>query len=367
MANVSVVVPNEVLESMASILGQMIVINAAFSFSSDIVAQLLEGKRCCCETRKKERGSRAPTRVPTPTATTPTLKKIDEIPTDKPVEVVHDPTKPPATVEPAPPVAVPVAPATEPPAGTTPHPTEGTGVGEAGGAPVPPSGGDPAAPTDGALKELPEPFDWNRAFKFAFTGVIFCGVVQFVRLEIIDVIFPKNEGTTFTMAIYKTLFNQLIFSPVVRIASMSTIQYMKTRDCGDVKLKLQNDFFEAQAVSYAVKPVGNFLAFWIFPHNLVGQAVMIRSIAFIYNVYFSYKANREVHPEGELAAEGEEGCVTLKDAEEVQARKRTPDGAVDPTDPVKDGEAGGERPTPVEKGETKPAKPKDKCVCCVIS
>eukprot|EP00760_Papus_ankaliazontas_P010897 PhM_4_TR14563/c0_g1_i1/m.45604/K13348/MPV17; protein Mpv17 len=226
----------------ASTLGQMIALNAGFSFSSDVVAQLLEGKRCCGPTKAAVSHS-----APASPTTGVAVKE------DPPI-VVQEPAKE--------------------------------------------DGAEVSSSTSGSteeIEELPEPFDWERAIKFACTGVIFCGVMQFIRLEIIDAVFPKGKEMSWQMALYKTAFNQLIFSPIVRAMSMSTIQYIKTRDCNDVALKLKNDFFEAQAVSYAVKPVGNFLAFWIFPHNLVGQAVMIRSIAFIYNVYFSYMAHKEVH------------------------------------------------------------------------
>eukprot|EP00759_Apiculatamorpha_spiralis_P054995 PhF_6_TR7190/c0_g1_i1/m.10744 len=367
MSNISVVVPDEVIGGFASILGQMIVINAAFSFSSDVVAQLLEGKRCCGETRKVEEVHEDETIPPVPGTTegqktAPDLAKPDE-----------------------------AAPAPAP----TPAPTTTTETPAEGAQPAPPPGEGglhiekPAEGTEGSpegeegkIEPLPEPFDWPRAFKFAFTGVIFCGVVQFIRLEFIDVIFPRKGEQTLTMAIYKTVFNQLIFSPIVRVASMSTIQYMKTRDCNDVKLKLKNDFFEAQAVSYAVKPIGNFLAFWIFPHNLVGQAVMIRSVAFVYNVYFSYKANREVHSVGQNVKDAPEGHtpVTLSDAEAVLSRERAPDGAVagarEPQAPITFCEAetlGGERPTPQTSESEAAAKKKEQetankaaCACCVI-
>jgi len=297
LKTVSVVIPNEMIASFSWVLGEMIVINAGFSFASDVLAQMLEGKKMFGKTQKRF------------------YKKAGETP--------------PPTVPPTP------EPGLE---GTTaPVPTQ-----QGAAVPAPPRQIE-IDPETG--RPYPEPFDWDRCIQFTCTGVIFCGVVQFLRLEVIDVIFPAGQkGKEFEMAVYKTLFNQLIFSPVVRVTSMATLQYIKSRDCEDVRLKIRNDFFEAQAVSYAVKPVGNFLAFYLFPHNLVGQAVMIRGIAFVYNVYFSYKAYKEVHPD-ELAAEMEalEKARLKKESEggeEQVKRERAPDGA-----------AGGSEPTTPKDGD----------------
>eukprot|EP00760_Papus_ankaliazontas_P032989 PhM_4_TR6119/c0_g2_i2/m.59294 len=238
------------VEHYATLLGQVVAVNATFSFASDAVAQVLEGKQLpgMAPSSKK--------------ATTPLTEEAVVVDNVNPQVLQND-----KTVE-------------EPP--TT-------------------------------------PFDWQRSINFAASGVVFCGIVQFFRLEVINAVFPATLAPTLTLAVLKTGFNQLVFSPVVRAASMATIQYSKTKDVSDIWPKLKADFLEAQAVSYAVKPVSNVLAFWLFPHNLLGQTVAMRSVAFAYNVYYSFVSNRDVVPDSSSSASGSSmsaSCSSLEIIEE---------------------------------------------------
>eukprot|EP01060_Flectonema_neradi_P019892 TRINITY_DN27406_c0_g1_i1.p1 TRINITY_DN27406_c0_g1~~TRINITY_DN27406_c0_g1_i1.p1 ORF type:complete len:309 (+),score=60.37 TRINITY_DN27406_c0_g1_i1:29-928(+) len=138
-----------------------------------------------------------------------------------------------------------------------------------------------------------EGIDFMRSTRFAGTGVLFCGVAQFVRLRVIEAAFEGYASEQLSVAVGKTLVNQVLFSPVIRVASMASIAAMKTNDWVEVKAKIKNDFFEAQTVSYLVKPASNLIAFVVFPHHIFAQAVTIRSVAFAYNVYYSHLAHRE--------------------------------------------------------------------------
>jgi hypothetical protein len=267
------------MSSIVVVFGEMIAVNAAFSFASDVTAQLLEGKRfstCCTDVpAAPAAASGAPLdedkkKVVAEGEFAEEGKHTDASAPSEEGEVLGEKSDAVPAV-----VFIPVAPSS---AAAPPGPAS-----------------SPAAFQQVQMCEVPPPFEWNRAAKFASTGVIFCGVVQFVRLEVIENLFPKGAaGGTVLTALEKTAFNQLVFSPVVRALSMATIQYMETQSCEDVKAKLKNDFLEAQGVSYAVKPVSNILAFVLFPHNMIGQTVVMRSVAFAYNVYFSYVAHRKV-------------------------------------------------------------------------
>lgn len=141
-------------------------------------------------------------------------------------------------------------------------------------------------------KEAAEGIDWGRASAFTASGIAFSGMTQFVRHYCVDEMFPKGAGLG--IAAGKTVVNQIIFAPVLRAASMGAVQYMQTQSWGDVKEKIAADFFEAQGISYLVKPASNFVAFAVFPNNLVGQAVVLRLVGFGYNVYYSYLVNRSL-------------------------------------------------------------------------
>eukprot|EP01059_Diplonema_ambulator_P015565 TRINITY_DN26723_c0_g1_i1.p1 TRINITY_DN26723_c0_g1~~TRINITY_DN26723_c0_g1_i1.p1 ORF type:complete len:265 (+),score=67.24 TRINITY_DN26723_c0_g1_i1:106-900(+) len=162
----------------------------------------------------------------------------------------------------------------------------------------------------------PEQIDLRRSLRFAGTGVFFCGVVQFVRLAVIDVIFDRND-TTITTALVKTGVNQLVFSPLVRAWSMVTLVLLDDKNGGTweaAKAKLRESFFEAQGISYMVKPASNFLAFVFFPNHILGQAIVMRTVAFTYNVYFSYTVHKETAESNNiknLEEEEEEECEEL--------------------------------------------------------
>eukprot|EP01062_Namystynia_karyoxenos_P026990 TRINITY_DN20818_c0_g1_i1.p1 TRINITY_DN20818_c0_g1~~TRINITY_DN20818_c0_g1_i1.p1 ORF type:complete len:380 (+),score=105.70 TRINITY_DN20818_c0_g1_i1:80-1141(+) len=151
--------------------------------------------------------------------------------------------------------------------------------------------------------------DWQRAAAFTASGVAFSGMTQFARHYCIDVMFPA--GSELWIAAGKTAVNQVVFAPVLRAASMGSVQYLQSRSWEDVKAKVRADFWEAQGVSYLVKPASNFLAFALFPDNLVGQAVVLRVVGFGYNIYYSYLVNRGL-PHGEdEGAEAERKCAEL--------------------------------------------------------
>ena len=137
-----------------------------------------------------------------------------------------------------------------------------------------------------------EGIDFARSARFAGTGVVFCGLAQFVRLRVIETAF-EGAGDDLSVAVSKTVVNQVLFSPVIRVASMASITAMRTNDWNEVKSKIRNDFIEAQTVSYLVKPASNLIAFVVFPHHIFAQAVTIRSVAFAYNIYYSYLSHRQ--------------------------------------------------------------------------
>eukprot|EP00755_Sulcionema_specki_P016341 Sspe_Gene.61759::Locus_34377_Transcript_1_1_Confidence_1.000_Length_768::g.61759::m.61759/K13348/MPV17; protein Mpv17 len=218
-------------------LAEFVALNAGFSFASDITAQYLE-----CRTPKKRRAKLKRRRAPA---------------------APH----PAADLKPPPSPPLPHANATSPPPPPLSCENSSFTCEEATLREPPPPD------SDSEVEEAPtvQPFpDWTRARNFACTGVIFCGVAQFVRLRVISEVFA-NRSDSILVAVGKTGFNQLLFSPLVRAASMGTIQYLRTKDLRDVKAKLASDFVEAQTMSYMVKPVSNFVAFAIFPHHILAQ------------------------------------------------------------------------------------------------
>eukprot|EP01060_Flectonema_neradi_P039259 TRINITY_DN8568_c1_g1_i1.p1 TRINITY_DN8568_c1_g1~~TRINITY_DN8568_c1_g1_i1.p1 ORF type:complete len:289 (+),score=39.93 TRINITY_DN8568_c1_g1_i1:41-907(+) len=134
--------------------------------------------------------------------------------------------------------------------------------------------------------------DWNRAGTFTATGIGFQGMTQFVRHYAVDVMF--EEGPGLQIAFGKTCVNQFLFAPVLRALSMGVVFYSKSRDFAEVKKKIRADFLEAQGASFLIKPLSNFIAFSVFPNDLVAQAVVLRVAGFGYNVYYSYMLNRSL-------------------------------------------------------------------------
>ena len=163
-----------------------------------------------------------------------------------------------------------------------------------------------------------EQIDWNRAGTFTATGVGFQGMTQFVRHYAVDTMF--EEGPGLQIALGKTCVNQFLFAPVLRAASMGIVLYSKTGDFSDVKKKLRTDFFEAQGISFLIKPLSNFIAFSVFPNDLVAQAVVLRVAGFGYNVYYSYMLNRALEREqkSDPVKQSEEQVQKEEEEEEQQ-------------------------------------------------
>lgn len=162
--------------------------------------------------------------------------------------------------------------------------------------PSPPPPPPPTGVSDGDDMEHRAPYDWRRSARYMGTGTLFVGCAQFIRLGIIAQLFDPKDHTLATV-LKKTAINQFIMSPLVNGAAMFTLTYIRFRDSGKAWEKLQADFCEAQLVAYTIKPLGNFCAFFFFPDNLTGQLVITRSVAFLYNTYFSVVAHRDEHPE----------------------------------------------------------------------
>lgn len=271
----------ESVQHVCWMLGEFVVVNAAFSFATDICAQKLEGRWFCACCR-------------------PVVESQDGAELQAATEKAKDGV------------------AAGPAAAASDADLEAAAANTA------------ADPELAARVAAPEDMRWDvsRSCRFAATGVFFCGVVQFIRLAVIDVVFDRTD-TSMRTAVYKTLMNQIVFSPIVRAWSMMTVRYMYERarnrsvseSWSGACANLQDKFCEAQGVSYAVKPISNFLAFAMFPNHILGQAVVMRTVAFVYNVYFDYLVHSEQaekekaaiaegDPTEEADGEGKEGAET---------------------------------------------------------
>eukprot|EP00756_Hemistasia_phaeocysticola_P000984 Hpha_TRINITY_DN10715_c0_g1::TRINITY_DN10715_c0_g1_i1::g.43715::m.43715 len=245
------------MAELAVSLSQFIALNAAFSLGSDVTAQVFEGRRLCFRRRLR----RDPRRKRRPFSSdsgssSPSVMSADE--------------------------------------------------GAGGSCAVE----DEAEDEEEEERRKKESIDWNRALAFAGTGVLFCGVTQFVRLKVIDAAFDPADQSV-TAAVMKTGVNQLVFSPVVRLASMATITYGSSRDWEHVKKQIRAEFFEAQAISYMVKPVSNLAAFALFPNHILMQAVVMRSASFAYNVYYSCVTHKGLEAARKTAGEAPEVSVRV--------------------------------------------------------
>eukprot|EP00756_Hemistasia_phaeocysticola_P047697 Hpha_TRINITY_DN22163_c0_g1::TRINITY_DN22163_c0_g1_i1::g.103564::m.103564 len=146
------------------------------------------------------------------------------------------------------------------------------------------------------LVTRPVPYDWSRTIRYMGTGTVFVGASQFLRLGLIAHIFDPKD-TSIRTVIHKTAVNQFLLSPVVNAGAMFMVVYSRDRDCEYAWEKLKDDFCEAQMASYCVKPLGNLLAFLLFPSSMTGQLLITRSVAFFYNIYFSILTHRDIHGE----------------------------------------------------------------------
>eukprot|EP01065_Artemidia_motanka_P025781 TRINITY_DN30746_c0_g1_i1.p1 TRINITY_DN30746_c0_g1~~TRINITY_DN30746_c0_g1_i1.p1 ORF type:complete len:385 (+),score=121.25 TRINITY_DN30746_c0_g1_i1:70-1155(+) len=240
-------------------LAEFVGMNAAFSFGSDVTAQLFEGRRLWARRRRPAEAAAEADR-PVAKRRRPRRNVLDlgsprsESGSDSSCGVTSEER-------------------------SAPDETQDEGQPERG----------PAAE---------EVIDYGRSAAFAGTGVVFCGVAQFIRLRVIDEVFEAGDQSLAT-AVAKTGVNQLVFSPVIRAASMATITYHATRDWSCVRERLRDDFCEAQTVSYMVKPASNLVAFVLFPNHILAQAVVMRTASFAYNVYYSCVTHKSLRRQAE--------------------------------------------------------------------
>lgn len=89
--------------------------------------------------------------------------------------------------------------------------------------------------------------------------------------------------------IKKVLLDQLVFTPVFLASLLSIISYSQKQDIGYVQDKLRHQYFDILLTGYSVWPLVQLINFGFVPLNY--QVLVTQTVAFLWNIYFSWKTN----------------------------------------------------------------------------
>lgn len=122
-----------------------------------------------------------------------------------------------------------------------------------------------------------------------------------------------HSRVTATKPVIRTIkqvcVDQFVFTPLFVASLISIIGYSQHQDVELVKDKLRDQYFDILIAGYAVWPAVQLINFGFVPLNY--QVLVTQSVAFLWNIYFSWKTNLPAPVEIE----------TLGDEELVEGRE----------------------------------------------
>lgn len=140
-------------------------------------------------------------------------------------------------------------------------------------------------------------FSCIRMVRFGLVGGLYGGVTTFVRFSVIAMIFP---GFSLSVAVGKTLVNQLLFSPVLHGGVLLFNEWGKTGSFQKGWDKLSTALLEVQLVTWGTKIPLNLICFAVMP-SVPLQALFMRTYDIFFYIWISMIADREDRPELEDA------------------------------------------------------------------
>lgn len=93
--------------------------------------------------------------------------------------------------------------------------------------------------------------------------------------------------------VIKVGMDQLIFAPIFTAALVSTISYTQDRNIQSIKDKLRTQYTDILLCNYCVWPWVQIVNFRFVPLNY--QTLFTQSVAFLWNIYVSWKTHSTEH------------------------------------------------------------------------
>jgi hypothetical protein len=171
--------------------------------------------------------------------------------------------------------------------------------------------------------ERDDGMNWRRTARFSIVGGFVSTPLMYLRYAVVGQLFPSTTASG-SVAIQKTLFNQLVFDPPDTLAQMAFLEHLRTNgDLDSVVDKLRSDYWNVQVPAWCVSIPVNVATFYFFHGAVWQQVIFQKTVSTGFHVYFSHVANRP--PPAPMPAEGKlEECA--RDGGEPMGKEGQEDG-----------------------------------------
>lgn len=132
-------------------------------------------------------------------------------------------------------------------------------------------------------------YDFRRTARFAFMGLAIAGPTMTVWYRALD---RTILGTKWSMAVRKTLLDQLFFLPVYLVGFVSIMGVLRQDTTNDIVEKLKRDFRPMLVTSYCVWPAVQLANFYVLP--LRHRVLAINFVCLFWNAYVAWKAEEQL-------------------------------------------------------------------------
>lgn len=137
-----------------------------------------------------------------------------------------------------------------------------------------------------------EIIDYVRTMKFAGIGLFISGPATRTWYGILD----KYIGSKgYSIAMKKVACDQLLFAPTFIAVLLVTIGICQGKDIEKLKVKMRNEYSDILVTNYKVWPMVQLVNFSFIPLHY--QALVVQSVALLWNSYISYRTSLDKHNE----------------------------------------------------------------------
>lgn len=127
--------------------------------------------------------------------------------------------------------------------------------------------------------------DFRRTARFAVVGLAIAGPVMTVWYRALD---RTIVGTKGSMAVRKTLLDQVFFLPVYLVGFVWIMGVLRRDPTNDIVEKLKRDLWSMLVASYSVWPAVQLANFYVLP--LRHRVLAINFVCLFWNAYVAWKA-----------------------------------------------------------------------------
>ncbi|XP_011146288.1 protein Mpv17 isoform X2 [Harpegnathos saltator] len=142
------------------------------------------------------------------------------------------------------------------------------------------------------IESGPKAIDYVRTMQFAGIGLFISGPATRTWYGILD----KYIGSKgYIVGIKKVVCDQLLFAPTFIAVLLVAIGFCQGKDIKGLKTKLLNEYSDILINNYKLWPMVQLMNFSLVSLNY--QALVVQSVALLWNSYISYRTSLDKHDE----------------------------------------------------------------------